>query len=122
MRDLARRFGSKRLLVVNLGLLALVAWSFSGEYMRDRDARSTVDSLQAQADEMRDGIDERTAELDVTPAEVENEARLKLNMRRPGEEVVVVKGSTLRVHSQVLSTASASRIGNAARWWKLFFE
>lgn len=122
VRELARRFGSKRLLAANIAVFALIAWSFSGEYMRDRDARATIVALQRQEGEMRADIAARNDELDVTPAEVENEARLKLNMRRPGEEVVVVKGESLRVHAPDPTAGPAVSEGNAAKWWRLFFE
>lgn len=122
IREWGRRFGSRRLLAVNLILFGLIAWSFSGEYMRDRDNRAIVATLQQQSDTMVAEINSRKAELEVSSSEVETEARLKLNMRRPGEEVVVVKGSSLRVHSEGSVSAKATGGGNASKWWKLFFE
>jgi len=122
IRDVARHFGSKRVLAANIALFSLCAWAFFGEFMRDRDARAEVSSLVAQGDAIAAKNEMLRSELTVSAAEVESEARLKLNLKLPGEEVVVVKGARQHALGGESTRAPVDDGGNAAKWWKLFFE
>ncbi len=121
--------GLKRVMALNIALFVLIAWGFSGELLRNKDMQGEVDRLQAQADELA-AKNSELAELGKRmsdPQELERQARLKLNLRKPGEEVVVIKG----VGDSSLSSAPDSAImpaqngpdqSNAQKWWHYFFH
>jgi len=90
---LAKLMGMRSFLVVNLGLALLIGWGFTGEYIRNREMRHEIESLRLQAEEMQDRNVElaQLAERYSGSAMLEREARLKLNLKKPGENVVVVR-------------------------------
>ncbi len=123
-----RLLGLKRVLVANLVIFAVVGWGFSGEYMRNREAQKEVDRLKAQADEL-DAKNTEIADLGKrysTGEMLEREGRLKLNLQKPGEEVVVVQVGP--GHAAGADPVPARAVGkgvptsNLARWWKYFFH
>ncbi len=125
---LGRLLGLKRVLIANLVVFALVGWGFSGEYIRNREAQQEVDRLKAQADEL-EAKNTEIADLGKkfsTSEMLEREARLKLNLRKPGEEVVVVQagpgGSGAGNPVPARASGKAPPPSNLARWWQYFFH
>jgi cell division protein FtsB len=92
----AKVLGMRRFLIVNLGLAVLIGWGCVGEYARNRNLKDEIESLRSQAAQM----EERNAELHKMAEQfsgsslLEREARLKLNLKKPGEEVVVVHNTS----------------------------
>jgi cell division protein FtsB len=117
-----RSLGSRKLLAINLAATALAAWGFSGEYLRNRDAEANVARLRSQTDEIRAMNEAGKRALAPSADEIEAEARVKLNMKRPGEEVVIVQGGPNHAVSEAPSVSDAVPASNPAKWWKLFFE
>ncbi|MEY4744450.1 MAG: Septum formation initiator [Candidatus Parcubacteria bacterium] len=125
---IGRLLGLKRVLVANLVVFAVVGWGFSGEYIRNREAQKEVDRLKAQADELEAknaeiaDLGKRASTADV----LEREARLKLNLRKPGEQVVVVEaGPGLAAGGNPVPARAVGQgkpSSNLARWWKYFFR
>ncbi len=126
---LRQLLGLKRVLVLNIALFVMVAWGFSGELLRNRDMQDEVDRLQSQADQ----LSAKNSELAdfgkrmSDPQELERQARLKLNLRKPGEEVVVVNG--ISDSSQPVTGVVATALGqdgsgqsNPQKWWHYFFR
>jgi len=113
----------KRVLAANLLLLALVVWGFYGEYSRNRELQEEIDALDARAAE----VERRNLELEelgrrFDSSEVfERDARLKLNLRKPGEEVVVIRGEmSARELSEVPEEGRPRQQGlsNLKKWLK----
>lgn len=125
-------FRRKSVLAVNLGVLVLVAWGFGGEYVRNRDMESEIGQLRAQAE----GLEARNLELAQLakrlddPEIIEREARLKLNLQRPGEEVVVVRdlspargeGEIAAADGEVQVRQEPEEVSNARKWFRHFFR
>lgn len=84
----------RRVLALNLGIAALIGWGLTGELLRSRGMDREVARLNEQVEtlEARNVELSRAADRLSGSAMLEREARLKLNMRRPGESVVVVQG------------------------------
>lgn len=120
--------GLKRVLAVNLAVFAVIGWGFSGEYLRNRSLQKEIDRLQAQAHELEVqnlGLIDISRHFASSQA-VEREARLKLGLRRPGEEVVVVQGDD-RPPPPAAEAAAAPAAGppdepNHRKWWRYFFR
>lgn len=121
--------GLKRVMALNIALFVLVAWGFSGELLRNRDMQTEVDRLQAQADELA-AKNSELAELGKRmsdPQELERQARLKLNLRKPGEEVVVIKGvggadAQATPAADVVPAVKEQPKSNLEKWWHYFFR
>lgn len=119
---LARR----TLLVVNLTLLVLAVWGFVGEYLRQRNAELEIAALEAKAQalEARNlDLASLTARFGTTDA-LEREARLRLGLQKPGEEVIIIKDlPPLPTAGNPASDAVASAIPvpNSVKWWHYIF-
>jgi len=129
----------RSVLAVNLAAALFIAWGFAGEYMRSRGMQDEIDRLQEQAA----SLETKNLELaDManrysSSSMLEREARLKLNMQRPGEEVVVVREGAMFEGGGDPSTRlgagkgrrgegeegaeESSAISNAKKWFNHFF-
>lgn len=133
-RSLLRYLRMKTVLVVNLVLVALVAWGFMGEYVRTRELQKEIAAIDARAEELRKGNLE-LAELREKfsgAGELEREARVKLNLQKPGEQVVVIQGDPSAFEARGAepsadvaeepSSGEGRAMSNARRWWEFFFK
>ncbi len=97
----------RRFLVVNLALLFLMGWGFTSEMMRNGSMQEEIEQLELQAE----ALEGRNVELRNLAQKysgsgmLEREARLKLNLKKPGEEVVVVRD----INSPALTTEGESQ-------------
>ncbi|MFH1047270.1 MAG: septum formation initiator family protein [Patescibacteria group bacterium] len=134
IRSLMRR---RSYLVVNLVLLSVVGWSFFGELMRNQSMDDEIVQLQLQTAEMekRNQDLRLIAERNTGSAMIEREARLKLNLKKPGEEVVIVREATadqtttvekVRISDSTAPTASTRQDiqgqSNIAKWLNHFLH
>lgn len=123
-----RFFGLKKVLAANAVILCVIAWGFSGEYLRNRRMENEIARLRQDADSLSQKNSE-LAELSRRFADggmLEREARTKLNMRMPGEEVVIVRDQPQpapRVEEAARAPAGpAERLSNPQKWWRYFFH
>jgi cell division protein FtsB len=121
--------GLKRVLAANLAIFALVGWGLAGEYLRNRDMQKEIDLLDGQASalEQRNGELKEAGERFGSAAVLEREARLKLNLQKPGENVVVVRDVKVASGSDGEDGAAGDAddgggMTNAAKWWHYFFR
>ena len=116
---------------MNIALFAFVAWGLTGEFMRSREMHAEVERLQARAVELESRNLEvaRLARQFAASEAAEREARLKLGLKRPGEDVVIVRDEDL-LPLEAAATAEAGSeetdgsVGlwdNFRSWWHLFF-
>lgn len=93
-KSLIRRLLELRLLlVVNGVILVLLALSFGREFVRNFEIQRDIDRLQSQSVELS-AKNLQIAQLNTafqTESFIEREARLKLGMKKPGENVVVIQ-------------------------------
>lgn len=137
-----RRILEFRLLfLVNAIVLIALALSFGREWMRNREIREQIAALQSQADALETRNLE-IADLNTafrTQSFIEREARLKLGLKKPGENVVIIQsGQTTPVTNTdgetenvtqaqdpraLLAQADApAEVANPTRWWQYFFH
>lgn len=126
---LLRFLRMRSFLFVSLALLCAVAWGFMGEFYRNRGLQEDIEALQAKADE----IEARNLELAdlrekfAGSGELEREARLKLNLQKPGEQVVIIQDDP---DDLVMENARDEeglldgdrKANNAEKWWDFFFR
>jgi cell division protein FtsB len=101
----------------------VVGWGLTGEYLRSRDMQREYEKLQARADEMEDKNRRLTETAGgVSSREMlEREARLKMNLQKPGEQVIVINGTSAS-EPEELAIDVIGEDGNAVRWWRYFFQ
>ena len=129
------------LIVVNVVIIVFLGLTFGREYFRSREIQSEISKLQTQADTLA-ARNIALSELQTaiqTESFIEREARLKLGMKKPGEEVVVISGETGQGSAGqedqegqkdkadpldlVLDNQSElTRIANSTKWWYYFFD
>jgi cell division protein FtsB len=123
-----RFFGLKKVLAVNLLAFTVIAWGFSGDYLRNRRMENEISRLQQEAEDLAQKNSD-LAELSARFAAggmLEREARSKLNLRRPGEEVVIVRESEAPKPEETVRAEtprrSDERLTNPQKWWRYFFH
>ena len=116
----------KRMLVINIFILSVILYGLVGEYLRSREMNKVIVKLDTQAGT----IEEKNGELvrlsgeTSSEAILEREARIKLNLMKPGEQVVIVRG-LIGADQVTETTAVAAQTGylaNPLRWWHYFFK
>lgn len=113
------------LLIIGVYLVITLSRSIYDLTLKGKDldvAQKRVENELAQNNELNQKL------LDVKkPQFIEQQARDKLNMAKPGETVVVVPTEVLDPLAKINATISASffdrpeKVPNWKRWWKLFF-
>lgn len=117
----------RSVLAVNLVLLVLVSWGFVGEFTRHRQAQEEIDRLEQRAAALDQGNFDlaKIGEQMGTNEALEREARLKLGLRRPGEQVIIIKDMPppADIGSGTTAEEAAGRpVSNLVRWWRYFFN
>lgn len=123
--------------VVNLLIIVLLSLSFGRQFVRDYDIQKEIDSLQKEVDVLLVANME-ISELQTavqTKSFIEREARLKLGMKKPGEEVVIIKERVNNDRDIVDSEDPSDPLGlvldgsvdsifvaNHTKWWYYFFN
>lgn len=114
----------RRRTTAGLALLALlIGWGLFGEYLRSRDLQEEIDRLETREREMEEKNRELAVASDNVSSEalLEREARLKMNLRRPGEEVVVIDGTTPSAGADTETRPDSSPSpSNWSKWWRYF--
>jgi cell division protein FtsB len=136
-----RRLLEFRLLfVVNAVLLVLLALSFGREVVRNMEIQGDIKSLQDQAQTL-EARQLEIAQINTafqTESFIEREARLKLGLKKPGEEVVVIQAPDVAPDAQETQAAAdeveaiddaaahvapvQESVANPVKWWYYFFD
>ncbi|TAL20526.1 hypothetical protein EPN90_00735 [Patescibacteria group bacterium] len=115
-----RFFGSKIFLVTLLAAVIFVGMGVGRMIVQNRALAREVAALAAEAETLESKNDElvELAKRVQTDSFIERDARLKLGLKKPGEDVLVV-----RRQGEASSTVQVAREeeNNSARWWRYFF-
>jgi len=118
---------SKVKYIVAAIFLALATYNISKTTLEIYKNSSRVEDLQTEAEaemEENQGLKEELA-FAQTDEFVEREARNKLNLIKPGEQVLIPVDSDLKLGSEtavVLGDKRAIIEGNFSLWYNLFFD
>lgn len=113
---------SRVVLVLGVVVLGFIASSLYREYRRREAAQAEVRAMEEEIRELELQRQRLTDLLEQaeTPAFVEREARLRLGLQLPGEEVLIVpEGAGTPNAERALGTEEPS--SNLARWWRHLF-
>jgi len=124
------------LVVVNVVIIVFLGLTFGREFFRSREIQSEISKLQSQADTLASrniALSELQTAIQ-TESFIEREARLKLGMKKPGEEVVVIQegngeesqdgqeDKTDPLNLVLDDQSEPTRIANSTKWWYYFFD
>jgi len=128
-----RFFSSKWLLLASLFILVFFSVNLVREFVNRRDLDKDINVLEEQINSLESKNQELAGLIDYFKSLdfVEKEARTKLNLRKPGEQIIIVpKPETASSASPALLTDNVSSIvtpetktlTNPERWWQYFFK
>lgn len=119
----------KLVLIVGFFVLAAVSFFLAKEYYKKRQIQSEIQKLEDEAAKInRDNLEiqDKIAYLQSRDYQ-EREAKDKLNLQNPGENVVVIKPGVAR--EQAMETENENppqplppAVPNPQKWWKYFFQ
>ena len=118
-----RRFlGSRLFLVVLLLIAVFIALSFARAYYTDYTVRQEISRLEREIDQLETKKIESLEILDyvATDTFVEDTARTELNLKRPGEHVVIVQDLDLGSQGDETTEKDIQGLNNPAKWWYYF--
>lgn len=122
----------KGFMAVNLIILLFIGMSFGREFYRDYEIQSEINALRAEAEQLTAHnfeISKLNASLE-TETFLEEEARLKLGLSKPGERLVVVVDEGPETISLGLNGSGEEgipreeleNVSNPERWYYYFFN
>jgi len=133
--NFSRLLSSRTFLIVNLIILSFLVFSFGREFARNYVIQQEIADLTAE----KANLEAQNMELATlmssvqTETYIEQEARVKLGLAKPGEKVVIFSGTKGAASSndQVSGAASLagetiasdlSALANPLKWWYYFFD
>lgn len=113
-------------LFVFLAVIIIISLSMGvgGEYYRDYQIQKEINSLQKEIDyfEINNYKLSQLAEYFQTDEYKELEARKRLNMKKEGEKVVIIKNSSTGLEQIGIEDELNNRnLPNYMKWWNYFF-
>jgi cell division protein FtsB len=112
---------SRLLTVLLSGVLILVMVIAARLIIQKREVDAEIGKLKAEAEKVEKSNQELSSLIKYldTPEYAELQAREKLNLKKEGEQVVVLPRET--VEPQVLGESSGDPVSNPIKWFNYFF-
>jgi len=120
---LRRFFSSRMFLVAAIITIGLTALGYARGYYRDYTLRQEIKALEHEVSNLEKKKIESLDLLEYVTSDafVEERARTELNMKKPDENVVVMKRDTTREAAEVAHEESNyEHLNNPTKWWYYF--
>jgi len=114
---------SKSFIVFLVIILILVAIALGRESYRNFRINQNIKNLEKKIEELRIS-NEELAEMEryfQSEEFLEKEARLKLNLTKPGEKLIIIKQIKQDLEEIEQKQGIAKEISNIQKWWEYFF-
>jgi len=132
---LSRLLSSRTFLLVNFIILAFLFFSFGREFARNYMIRQEIDELTTE----KEALEAENLELSSfmssvqTETYIEQEARIKLGLSKPGEKVVILSDSQVENSTEGDGSLDLNKVdnffvpdpsslANPLKWWYYFFD
>ena len=117
-------FWASQLLVtcLGLGLLVLVAVPLLKNYAKQRAVNNEVEGIKKEIADFESKNKDLSEMLQYLQSKdsLEEQARLNLGLKKPGEKVVVISESSIA--SSSATSSEDVETGNLVKWWRYFFK
>jgi len=127
------------LFLINLVIILFISISLGREFLRNYEIKNDIQQLQARADSLSTQHIHLTELNQAIHTEffLEREARLKLGMKKPNENVVVIRQPEARVEGAQVSKTGGElavdpmyiidefehpEVANPTKWWYYLFD
>ena len=132
-KKIGKRFiSSKILLLLSVAILIFFSVNLVKEIVNRRDLKKEISALEGEINSLEgknqelDGLISYFSSLDF----IEKEARTKLNLRKPGEQIIIVpETETAQQKAEEQSAATDNflaqedkGLANPQKWWDYFFR
>lgn len=124
---LRRFFTSRLFLVVMFGMIALIIFGSVRTYYQDYKVKQEIASLQDEVNNLQKKKFQSMELLQyvTSNAFVEEKARTELNLKKPGEHVLIIpnmqkNGETKELSPQI--SESGQNLTNPIKWWYYFIH
>jgi cell division protein FtsB len=121
-----RRFLTSRLfLLVTLPVVFMVTFGYLRSLFSGYKINQEISALQTEIQSLKKGKLESMRILDYVMSDsfVEAKARTELNMKKPGENVIIVTNSKNDLDSELendISSTAGQVLSNPVKWWYYF--
>lgn len=111
------------LAVIGLVFLVAVMLPLARTYSQKRLVEKEISEVKEQIKQYESDNQQLSELLEYLKSDqsLEEQARLNLNLKKPGEAVVVIENKNAAA-SAAASAAPEKRGGNLAKWWRYFFD
>ncbi|MDP2944712.1 MAG: septum formation initiator family protein [bacterium] len=119
-----RFFSSQRFLaIIGLVFLVVIIFPLARAYSQRRLVENEINGVKKQISDY-ENQNQQLKELALylqSEQSLEEQARLNLNMKKPGEAVVVIESSKKNVVS-IDTASSEENVSNLVKWWRYYFN
>lgn len=117
-----RFFASRLFLFISLPLAVLVAFGYARSFYQGYKINQEIKALQAEVATLeRKKIESLDILKYVESNEfVERQARTELNLKRPGERVLVATNRPAETVTETSEAEAGQRLNNPLKWWYYF--
>jgi len=119
---LRRFFTSPLFLVCTLVVSFLFLFAFARNYVEDYNIRNEITSLKQEVKALETKKIESLSILEYVMSDnfVEEKARKELNLKKPGENLVVIKNSLENENLEVDEAVEEKGLSKPVKWWYYF--
>jgi len=123
---LYRFFTSQRFLaIVGLVFLIMIAFPLARTYSQKKIIEKELAEIRAEIEqfdkEELSDLEEMIKYLN-TEHSLESQVRMNLNLKKPGETVVVIEKDENKIKQEDLNAKNMAPKNNLLRWWQYFFN
>ncbi len=118
-----RFFTSRAFLLIALVLAIITAFSFARAYYQNYKIRKEIEQLESDVQKLESKKLESMQVLKYVVSQnfIEEKARTELNLKKPGEHVLVINNkSETNTASEGIVDGSKTPLNNPIKWWYYF--
>lgn len=119
-----KKFVSSRLtVIIGVFLLVFISVSLAKEIVRRYEVNREIKNLQSEISELEERNTELTSLITFfnTDAFLEQEARTRLSLQKPGEKVMIIPDVDLTTEEEQKKNIELS-LSNPRKWYNFFFQ
>jgi cell division protein FtsB len=117
-------FTSRYFLLVFSGILLIILVGYVRAYYQDYKIKQEIKQLEAEVKTLETKKIESLEILQYVTSEdfVEEKARTELNLRKPGENMVIINREENAFESDSTDLESSQHLNNPTKWWYYFVK